>query len=147
MKVIDFGLAKLAGEEDEPGTPGRFFGTLAFSSPEQLEARKVDGRSDIYSLGVTLWYALTGKVPFALRSRDQLLELADTPLPVALLIERGIPAPVVALLKSMLAPAPEDRPGSALELSHELQRCIDDLSGVDRRTMRPSFGRVRADGR
>ena len=38
VKVIDFGLAKLAGEEDEPGTPRRFFGTLAFSSPEQLEA-------------------------------------------------------------------------------------------------------------
>jgi TolB-like protein/Tfp pilus assembly protein PilF len=143
VKVIDFGLAKLAGEEDEPGTAGRFLGTLAFSSPEQLEARKVDGRSDIYSLGATLWYALTGKVPFALRSRDQLLEPAGTPLPVALLIERGIAPPIVALLKSMLAPAPEDRPGSALELSQALQRCVDALSGPDHGGMRPSLGRAR----
>ena len=143
VKVIDFGLAKLASEEDEPDTPGHFFGTLAFSSPEQLEARKVDVRSDIYSLGATLWYALTGKVPFALRSRGQRLNLADPPLPVALLIERGIPASVVGLLKSMLAPAPEDRPGSALELSHALQRCVDDLSGADRGATRSSLGHGR----
>ena len=70
-------------------------GTLAFSSPEQLEAGKVDGRSDIYSLGATLWYAITAGVPFALRSRDQLLKLlADTPLPVALLVEREFPNPL-----------------------------------------------------
>jgi len=143
VKVIDFGLAKLAGEEDEPGTPRRFLGTLAFSSPEQLEAGKVDSRSDIYSLGVTLWYAITGEVPFALRSRDQPLKLADIPLPVALLIEREIPEPVVGLLKSMLAPAPEDRPGSALELSQVLQRCLDALSGADRGEIRPWPGGAR----
>src|SRR4029453_5433576 len=143
VKGIDFGLAKLAGGENDPGTPRRFFGTLAFSSPEQLQARKVDGRSDIYSLGATLWYAITGEVPFTLRSRDQLLNLAETPVPVALLIERGISGPVVGLLKSMLAPAPEDRPGSALELLQALQRCLDALSGADRGEMRPSLGGAR----
>ena len=109
-----------------PARPDVFW-DIGLLQSGKIGARKVDGRSDIYSLGATLWYALTGEVPFALRSRDQLLELADTPLPVALLIERCIPAPVVALLKSMLAPAPEDRPGSALELSQALQRCLDAL--------------------
>lgn len=63
VKVIDFGLAKaIAGEADL--THGGFVGTPAFASPEQFGQGIVDARSDFYSLGVTLWYALTGKVPF-----------------------------------------------------------------------------------
>src|SRR5438270_671100 len=64
-KVIDFGLAKAtadpAGEMDL--THDGFVGTPTFASPEQFEHGPVDARSDIYSLGVTLWYALTGEVP------------------------------------------------------------------------------------
>ena len=144
VKVIDFGLAKLTDEEDEPAVVGRFLGTLAFSSPEQSEGRKVDGRSDIYSLGATVWYTLTGKVPFSPRPGDQPLKLAtNTPLPIALLIERGISAPVVGLLKTMLAPVPTDRPSSAIELCQMLQRCLDALGGVGRGGMRQSLSRTR----
>mgnify|MGYP003694447127 CR=1 FL=1 len=67
VKVIDFGLAKAiadaGGEMDL--THGGFVGTPNFASPEQFGSGPVDARSDIYSLGATLWFALTGKTPFA----------------------------------------------------------------------------------
>ena len=62
VKVIDFGLAKaiadVGGEMDL--THGGFVGTPTFASPEQFGSAPVDARSDIYSLGATLWFALTG---------------------------------------------------------------------------------------
>ena len=64
VKVIDFGLAKDANAEGEDSatlTTGGFLGTPHFASPEQLEEREIDVRSDIYSLGVTLWYMLSGQ--------------------------------------------------------------------------------------
>src|SRR5678815_2432052 len=69
VKVIDFGLAKSIkhGENDDLATlsMGGFVGTAHFASPEQLEEKEIDVRSDIYSLGVTLWYMLAGQAPFA----------------------------------------------------------------------------------
>ncbi len=69
VKVIDFGVAKaLVEKPDAMGlTHGGFVGTPAFASPEQFTDAQVDVRSDIYSLGVTLWYLLTGNRPFARR--------------------------------------------------------------------------------
>src|SRR6202035_5654575 len=74
VKVIDFGLAKTAKREGEDsGTltiAGGFVGTPHFASPEQLEERDIDIRSDIYSLGATLYYMLTGRPPYSgLRNR------------------------------------------------------------------------------
>src|SRR6476646_9994840 len=65
VKIIDFGLAKAFHSATDPKslTHGRFVGTPAFASPEQFEHSALDVRSDIYSLGETLWFALTGKTP------------------------------------------------------------------------------------
>src|SRR5215467_3477512 len=66
VKIIDFGLAKAFHTATDPNslTQDRFVGTPAFASPEQFEHSALDVRSDIYSLGKTLWFALTGKTPF-----------------------------------------------------------------------------------
>src|ERR1700727_1679380 len=68
VKVIDFGLAKslvAAADQSVTVSMGGFVGTPHFASPEQLEEKEIDIRSDIYSLGVTLWYMLAGQAPFA----------------------------------------------------------------------------------
>src|SRR5262245_59034826 len=66
VKIIDFGLAKAIHTQTDPKslTHDRFVGTPAFASPEQFEHSALDVRSDIYSLGETLWFALTGHTPF-----------------------------------------------------------------------------------
>jgi serine/threonine-protein kinase len=63
VKIIDFGLAKAVQSQSDPKslTHDKFVGTPAFASPEQFEHSALDVRSDIYSLGETLWFALTGK--------------------------------------------------------------------------------------
>src|SRR5215831_1163345 len=74
IKIIDFGLAKAFHAEIDPKslTHDRFVGTPAFASPEQFEHTALDVRSDIYSLGETLWFALTGKTPFSGRTVEQI---------------------------------------------------------------------------
>ena len=74
VKIIDFGLAKAIHTQIDPKslTHDRFVGTPAFASPEQFEHSALDVRSDIYSLGETLWFALTGKTPFGGRSVEEI---------------------------------------------------------------------------
>jgi serine/threonine protein kinase len=123
-KVIDFGLAKATadtlGEMDL--THGGFVGTPTFASPEQFEGNEVDPRSDIYSLGATLWYALTGLTPCSGRTIEAIRDCQKhAALPVEQLVARKVPAPVIALLRLTLAAEPARRPASARELMELLQ--------------------------
>ena len=140
VKVIDFGLAKAAAGAaainlEAPLTQeGGFLGTPAYASPEQAEGGEVDARSDIYSLGVTLWYLLTGKVPFAGHSFNEIYDRQiHRSLPLAQL--EGIPMPtsLVQLLTSMLAADPARRPSSPGLLYEALEQCREDMGGPTRR--------------
>src|SRR5581483_6370343 len=131
VKIIDFGLAKAianaGGEMDI--THGEFVGTPNFASPEQFESGPVDVRSDIYSLGATLWFALTGKTPFAGRTVEEIRSAQKSvALPIEQLKTARVPPRFASLLKSMLAIEPVARP-SAKDLAVSLQRCFNRTSG------------------
>src|SRR4030095_4859077 len=125
-KVIDFGLAKaIANARREPDrTHGQFVGTPNFASPEQFRSGPVDARSDIYSLGATVWFALTGLAPHPGTTIQEIRERqALDRLPVARLVARKVPEPIVKLLRSTLAVDPGNRPASAPELMEALESC------------------------
>jgi len=125
VKIIDFGLAKALHTETDPQslTHERFVGTPAFASPEQFEHSALDVRSDIYSLGETLWFALTGKTPYAGRSVEEIHRAQQSSgLPIEQLKAAHVPSSLRSLLESMLALEPGSRPGTQ-ELAARLQRC------------------------
>src|SRR5213595_387148 len=129
VKVIDYGVAKVMGLQAEPGaeqTQAGFVGTPAFASPEQFAGAgqlPIDTRSDIYSLGVTLWYLLSGRTPFVGRTMEEIRTRQTSELPLEQLRNLHLPGQVISLLKSMLAPDPKDRPQSARELLSAVHSC------------------------
>ena len=103
VKIIDLGLAKSVNEspsETPISTPGAFAGTPEVASPEQFAGLGVDIRSDLYSLGVTLWIMLTGQAPFRGSPAEVMYQHQHAPLPIEQL--EGVPQPVVVLLELLL---------------------------------------------
>ena len=110
VKIIDLGLAKPApnaSAEAAISTPGAFAGTPEFSSPEQFAGIGVDIRSDLYSVGVTLWQMLTGRPPFRGSPSEVMYQHQHVPLPLEEL--KDIPQPVVVLLEMLLEKDPARR--------------------------------------
>ena len=135
VKIIDFGLAKALHTATDPKslTHDRFVGTPAFASPEQFEHSALDVRSDIYSLGETLWFALTGKTPFAGYTLSEIHRAQQSnALPVEQLKAAHVPHRLKSLLESMLAFEPASRPGTG-ELAARLQRCSPEYAACDAR--------------
>src|SRR6266403_5056738 len=134
VKIIDFGLAKAFHTATDPKslTHDRFVGTPAFASPEQFEHSALDVRSDIYSLGETLWFALTGKAPFAGRTLSEIHQAQKSNLlPTEQLKAAHVPHGLKSLLESMLALEPASRP-STHELATRLKRCSPEERSVRR---------------
>jgi predicted ATPase len=131
VKILDFGVAKLArGEEECPeGStsatsttgPGAFLGTLEYMSPEQAEGRPVDFRSDQFTFGVMLYEMATGRRLFRKRTaRETLLAiLREEPEPLAA-VSSEAPAPLCWLVERCLEKEPEKRYSSTRELAREL---------------------------
>jgi serine/threonine protein kinase/Tfp pilus assembly protein PilF len=129
VKVIDYGVSKVMGSQAEPGadqTQAGFIGTPAFASPEQFAGAgqsPIDTRSDIYALGVTLWYLLSGRTPFVGRTMEEIRARQTCELPLEQLRGLHLPGQVITLLKSMLAAEPKDRPQTARELLSAVHSC------------------------
>ena len=149
VKLIDFGLARLTDPtESDIGQITHsqdFVGSPAFASPEQCEMHgSLDTRSDIYSLGVTLWYLLLAKLPFT-GTVGQLLVAHAVKSPPWMELE-SFPVPVVDLLRTMLAKNPNERPQTPSELHEMIEQVIAVLTppptggGTSRST---SSGQVR----
>jgi serine/threonine protein kinase/Flp pilus assembly protein TadD len=134
IKIIDFGLAKALYAPVDPMslTGGDFVGTPAFASPEQFEHSALDVRSDIYSVGATMWFALTGKTPFAGHNVEEIHRAQQSSaLPIKQLKAAHIPHRLRSLIESMLAVDASVRPGTH-DLAARLQSCSAEASSVRR---------------
>jgi serine/threonine protein kinase len=120
LKIIDLGLAKGVAEENTLSTVGTFIGTPAYASPEQFAGMAADIRSDLYSLGVTLWEMLSGKLPFSGSAAELMYQHQHTEPPIEKL--RNAPAPIIAILKVLLAKDPHQRFQSPAQLQEALTR-------------------------
>ena len=123
--VTDFGLAKLA-EQDDLTRPGDMIGTLRYMAPEQLEGLS-DRRTDVYSLGLTLYELLTLRPAFDATNRGKLLRQVshDTP-PRPRNLNRTIPRDLETIVLKATAREPERRYQSAGDLAEDLERFLDD---------------------
>src|ERR1700692_4597716 len=131
VKVIDFGLAKVAkdaGEDSGALTMGGFVGTPHFASPEQVEEGDVDIRSDIYSLGATLYFVLTGQSPFSGSIGQIMSQHLYKPLPMELLT--NLPRSVASLVQQMMAKDRSARPQTAQDLQKIILACLDEIRGT-----------------
>ena len=151
VKVIDFGLAKSTEKGAESsGTltvGGGFVGTPHFASPEQLEERELDIRSDIYSLGATLYYMLTGRPPYAGSLAQVMSQHLYKPVPLEPL--EGFPPCVVELIRRMMEKDPAKRPQRPGDLRREILPCLNRLeasaSGARSIAEKPNAGEQQLD--
>jgi eukaryotic-like serine/threonine-protein kinase len=118
--IVDFGLAKMLADPTQPtlSITGAKLGTPRYMSPEQVRNQPVDGRSDLYSLGVMMYEALAGEAPFSAGSTFQLLAAHVEQKPPDL--ARDLPRPLVAVIERALAKDPDDRFASADEMRRAL---------------------------
>jgi predicted ATPase len=126
-KIIDLGLAKTLDEsasKAEISSPGAFAGTPAFASPEQFAGLGADIRSDLYSLGVTLWVMVTGQTPFRGSSAEVMYQHQHAPLPLERL--QDVAQPIVVLLEKLL----EKDPAQRFQTPNELLKAIPMITGA-----------------
>jgi serine/threonine protein kinase len=148
-KVLDFGIAKLVRERDARSVKtqsGAVIGTPRYMSPEQCKnARNVDGRSDIYSLGCILYEMLLGVAPFDYDSWAELVgaHIYEHP-PKPTEIDPKVPADIETLLTKMLEKSPDARFQSMHDLAQSLEVLIVTHGGDPARIMSPGLQRVGA---
>lgn len=133
VKVLDFGIAKIIDDDGPALTEtGSVFGTPEFMSPEQAEGKTADARSDLYALGIILFYASTARLPFDGESQYSVLEkqIHEAP-PKASSVrdDLGVPAPVERVIERCLQKDREKRYQTAQDLFEALQEALEAISG------------------
>jgi serine/threonine-protein kinase len=126
VKVTDFGIARIA---DAGRTrTGLLLGTPAYMSPEQLIGQRVDGRSDLYSLGATLFQLLTGQLPHRAASMAALMrQIVNERAPDVRSLRPELPQPLAELVARMLEKRADARPADGRQLALELRRLAEPI--------------------
>ena len=123
VKVTDFGVARIT--DASKTKTGMVLGTPSYMSPEQLSGKKIDGRSDLFSLGAALFQLLTGKLPFTGDSMAELMfHIANEPHPDIMLLRPELPPTVKLVIDKALAKKVEDRFQTGTEFAAALRRCL-----------------------
>ncbi len=126
--ILDFGLARVAEEDSSLTRSGIILGTPAYMSPEQARTMPLDGRSDLFSLGVVLYRMATGKLPF--NGQDAFAVLAALTMEEAKPIwdlNPDVPWPLGKIINQLMAKNPDDRPATAADVAQILYRVEEEL--------------------
>lgn len=132
-KLLDLGLARFADSATNLTSTGQFMGTIDYVSPEQAaDTRAVDARSDIYSLGCTFYYLLTGRAPFEGQAYDSavsklLAHAEEEPISITD-FRKDLPLALVKIVEASMAKEPSERIQSAGELAKQLTPFADGSS-------------------
>ena len=128
VKVTDFGIARIT--DSSKTKTGLVLGTPSFMSPEQLAGKKVDGRSDLYSLGVMLFQMLTGMLPFRGDSMAELMyKIANEEAPDLRTIRAELPESLANLVALAMAKRPETRYQDGDQFAADLRSVLADMGG------------------
>jgi len=123
VKVTDFGIARIT--DSSKTKTGMVLGTPSYMSPEQLAGKKIDGRSDLFSLGVTLYQMACGKLPFEGDSMAQLMfKIANEPHPDIRTVNPNLPDCLVVILDKVLVKDADVRYQTGAELAKDLRQCL-----------------------
>lgn len=150
VKVVDFGLAKLKADTTTPNVtmPGIVCGTPDYMAPEQGRGDPIDGRSDLYGVGVVLFQLLTGRLPFESENPTQVVLMhlsAPVPDPTEIAPERDIPEPLVRVVRKALEKNAEDRYQDANEFADALQAAMEAIETVQKANV-SAFASLRPGG-
>lgn len=127
VKVTDFGIARIT--DSSRTKTGMVLGTPSYMSPEQLAGKKIDGRSDLFSLGVMLFQLVCGKLPFEGDSMAQLMfRIANEPHPDIRDLRPDVPDCLSAIIDRALAKDVEARYQSGNDMAADLRACAGSLS-------------------
>ena len=123
VKVTDFGIARIT--DSSKTKTGMVLGTPSYMSPEQLSGKKIDGRSDLFSLGVTLYQLACGKLPFEGDSMAQLMfKIANEPQPDIRTVKPDLPDCLVDILNKALVKDADHRYQTGAEMAADIRTCL-----------------------